>query len=84
MGRVLREWPELKEVRVEVTALAVLDEASVASLTRAIETTSAAGVQFRIDGCDARMARFLVSRGIGVEHLGVLRQAYAGPPRTLH
>jgi len=84
MTRVLREWPDLKEVRFDVRALAVLDEASLASLERAIETTSAAGIQLRVDGYDARMARFLVGRGISVQHLGAPRGAYVEPTRTLH
>jgi len=82
MARVLREWPDLKEVRFDVSALTVLDEASLASLKRAIETTSAAGIQLRVDGYDVRMARFLMGRGIGAQHLGAPRRAYVGP--TLH
>jgi hypothetical protein len=84
MTRVLREWPDLKEVRFDISALAVLDEASLASLERVIETTSAAGIQLRVDGYDARMARFLVGRGISLQHLGAPRSACAGLTRTLH
>lgn len=84
VGRVLREWPALKEVRFDVSALAVLDEASLASLQRAINTTSAAGIRLRVDGYDTRMAHFLLAGGISAEHLGATRDAYVGPARTLH
>lgn len=84
MARVLREWPDLKEVRFDVSALAVLDEASLASLERAIETTFAAGIQLRVDGYDVPMARFLMGRGISAQHLGAPRATYVGPTRTLH
>jgi hypothetical protein len=84
VGPVLREWPELKEVRFDVSALAVLDEASLASLQRAIKTTAAAGIRLRVDGYDTRMAHFLVAGGISARHLGAARDAYVGPARTLH
>jgi hypothetical protein len=84
MARVLREWPDLKEVRLDVNALSVLDERSLASLERAIGTTSAAGIQLRVDGYDVRMARLLLGRGIDIQHLGTPRAAYIGPTTTLH
>ena len=84
MGRVLHEWPELKEVRFDLSALAVLDQASVASLQRAIDTTLAAGILLRVERYDARMARLMVARGIGVEHLGAPREPDVVPARTLH
>jgi hypothetical protein len=75
MQSLLREWPELAEVRVDLTSLSTLDEASIASVKRAIETTVAAGVRLRFDGCDGHMAGFLLLRGVRGEHLGPLRGA---------
>ena len=84
MQSLLREWPELAEVRVDLTALRTLDEASVASVKRAIATTVAAGVRLRFDGCDAHMARFLMVHGVGDEHLGPRRGVLVSALKTLH
>ena len=84
LGAVLREWPELKEVRVSVASLAALDDASIASLKRAIETGSSARVQFRLDGYDVAMARLLIARGISAEHLGAPRSASSYTRQMLH
>jgi hypothetical protein len=81
---VVREWPELREIRVELGELSELDEASAASVTRAIGTTARAGVELRFDGCDARMAAFLVASGVELRHLGSLRGSLTPPAETLH
>jgi hypothetical protein len=84
MGVVLREWPELRGIRVDLTALSELDEASVASVRRAIETTTAAGVKLWFDGCDARLASLFIANGVDVKHLGSRREAWRESPETLH
>jgi hypothetical protein len=84
VGRVVHEWPELEEARFEIGALAVLDEASLASLARAIDTATAAGIRLRVDGYDARMSSLMLSRGMKAEHLGAPRNSEPEPARTLH
>ena len=81
---VMREWPELKEVRLSVASLAALDAASIASLKGAIETSSSAKVRFRIDGYDVTMVRLLIASGISAEHFGSPRSASTYPRHLLH
>lgn len=83
MPAVIREWPELREIRVELGALSELDETSVASITCAIATTASAGVAIGFDGCDARMAAFLLARGVEIQRLGSLRDTQESC-KTLH
>jgi hypothetical protein len=73
LGAVLREWPELREIRLSLAQLTQLDEASIASLKRAIQTAHQARVRFCVDGYDASMARQALRGGIDAEHLGVPR-----------
>ena len=84
LASILRDWPELREVRIDLSGLSTLDEASVASLSRAIDTTTAASVALWFDGCDARMASFLLARGVEVRRLGSLRGASSESAETLH
>jgi hypothetical protein len=84
MSSVLREWPELREIRVDMRGLLVLDEASIASMKRAVQTTRACGVRLFFDGYDGPMAAFLLGRGVGAEHLGAPRQAGLIAAETLH
>jgi hypothetical protein len=84
LSAVLREWPELKEVRLSIESLATLDEASIASLKGAITTASKARVRFRVDGYDIGMARLVMAGGIAVEHLGAPRAATTYPKDMLH
>ena len=84
LAAVLRDWPELREIRVDVSGLQTLDETSVASVTRAIDTTTAAGAELWFDGCDSRMASFLLARGVEVRRLGSLRAASSESAETLH
>jgi hypothetical protein len=84
VGRILHEWPELEEARFDIGALAVLDEASLASLARASATAAAAGIRLRVDGYDARMASLMLSRGMSAEHLGAPRNPGPEPARTIH
>jgi hypothetical protein len=84
MPSIVREWPELREIRVELGALSELDEASAASVTCAITTTASTGVVIRLDGCNARMAAFLLARGVEMQHLGSVRDTRSEPFETLH
>lgn len=84
MPAVIREWPELREIRVELGALSELDEASAASVTGAITTAASAEVAIWLDGCDARMAAFLLARGVEMQHFGSLRDAHGKSSETLH
>jgi hypothetical protein len=84
MPSLLREWPELREIRVELGSLRELDEASAASMICAIGTVASAGVEIRIDGCDARMAEFLLARGVDRQHLGSLRNTQINASETVH
>jgi hypothetical protein len=81
MSSVLREWPELREIRVEMRGLLVLDEASIASMKHALQTTRASQVRLVFDGYDARMAASLLRGGVSAAHLGAPRQT---PPATSH
>jgi hypothetical protein len=84
MGTVLREWPELREIRVDVGALSALDHASTASVRCAIDAAAAAGVDLCFDGCNASMASFLLSSGVEVKCLGARRDASTKSSETLH
>ena len=84
MPSVIREWPELKAIRVELSALSLLDEASAASVTCAIGSAASAGVEIWFDGCDSRMAAFLLARGVEMRRLGSLRDAHIESVETLH
>jgi hypothetical protein len=84
MPSVIREWPELREIRVAMGAMTLLDEASAASVISAIRIAARAGVEIRLDGCDARMAEFLLARGVDTQHLGTRREATADSSETLH
>lgn len=72
MASVMREWPELEEIRIDLGALSMLDEACVAPLSCATQAAATAGVELWLDGCDARMAAFLRARGVRLR-LGSLR-----------
>lgn len=84
MGSVLREWPELREIRVDMRDLLVLDEASIASMKHAVQTTRARHVRLLFDGYDARMAASLLGGGLGTAHLGAPRQAPLTRSETVH
>lgn len=84
MRTILRESPDLREVRVDVTALPVLDEASIVTLKRAIEDASAARVRLRVDGWDASMKRLLLAHAVSADHLGQPRQDLSEGASTLH
>jgi len=81
---VMREWPELEEVRLSVASLSALDLASIASLKGAIKTSSRVGVQFRLDGYDLAMVRLLIANGISAEHLGSPRSTSPDLRQSLH
>jgi hypothetical protein len=84
MPSVVREWPELRVIRVDLGALSGLDDTSVASIRYAIRTTASAGMVLCFDGCDGPTAALLLSGGIGPEHLGTPRDATAKSAETLH
>ena len=84
LSALLREWPELKEVRVSIESLVMLDDASIASLKGAITTASKARVRFRVDGYDVGMARLAMTGGIDAEHLGAPRATATYPKAMLH
>jgi len=84
MSSVLREWPELREIRVDLQGLRVLDEASVASMKRAIQTTRASGVRLYLDGYDAPMEAFLRAGGVAAEHFGAPRRVALLASKALH
>lgn len=70
LGGLLREWPELCEVRLSVAPLATIDAASMDLLKGAIRIASTARVRFRLDDYNVSMARLAIANGIGREHLG--------------
>lgn len=84
LGLVLREWPELREVRLDVEALAAFDDASIASLKAAIATAGSARVRFRIDGYSVNMACLALLQGIDARHFGRPRATSASAAPTLH
>jgi len=84
LGTILREWPELREIRLDVAALPRFDEAAIASLQGAIATAKAADVELRIDGCTAAMSRMALGCGIPMPHLGEPRPGAMQAPATLH
>ena len=84
LGVVLREWPELREIRLSVAQLSKLDDASIASLQSAIQTAARARVRFRLEGYDVSMARLALASGIDAQHLGAPRAAATRPRATLH
>ncbi|HXK18934.1 MAG TPA: hypothetical protein VNG33_14080 [Polyangiaceae bacterium] len=84
LGTVMREWPELEEVRLNLEALNTLDNASIASLKGALEATAKARVRFRLDGYTAGMARLAIASGIDSKHLGSPRPAPSYPRQLLH
>jgi len=84
LGTLVREWPELREVRVGLEALDALDDASIASLMGAIQVASSAQVAFCVDGYSVGMARLAMAGGIDAKHLGTPRPASAYPRELLH
>jgi hypothetical protein len=84
MRSVIREWPEVKEIRVDLGSLSQLDEACAASVVCAVRVTAGAGVEIRLDGCDAHMAAFLLARGVELQFFGSLRATSSDPSETLH
>jgi hypothetical protein len=84
MSSVLREWPELQEIRVDMRDLLVVDEASISSMKHALQTTRASQVRLLFDGYDARMAASLLGGGIAAAHLGAPRRTPLATSETLH
>lgn len=84
LGGLLREWPELREIRLSVAHLTTLDTASVASLKGAISTAARARVRFRLDDYDPSIARQVMASGIDAEHLGAPRVKAASTGPLLH
>jgi hypothetical protein len=84
MSSVLREWPELREIRVDMRDLLVLDEGSIASMKHAVQTARACQVRLLFDGYDARMAASLLGGGFDAAHLGAPRPALLAKSETLH
>jgi hypothetical protein len=78
---VLREWPELQEIRLNVEAFTSFDDATIASLKGAIATATDARVRLQLDGYDVAMARRARLQGIDAKYFGHAR----GPANaTLH
>ena len=48
---LISQWPELREVRIDLRLVGPLDEASVASLKDMVMKASGAGVRIGVDGC---------------------------------
>src|SRR5207244_2379302 len=67
---VLREWPELQEVRLNVEALTSFDDATIASLKGAIATATDARVRLQLDGYDVAMAHRARLHGIDAKYFG--------------
>ena len=82
LGLVLREWPELREVRLDVEALPAFDDASIASLKGAIATAGSARIRFLIDGYSVNMVCLALLQGIDARYFGRPRGSSASP--TLH
>lgn len=70
LDTLLDEWPELREVRIDLAALPLLDEASALSVERALRTAAMTGVRLQLDGYDERMLHLLMRRGIRPQHFG--------------
>jgi hypothetical protein len=78
LNGLIRRWPELQEVRIDLTALDALGDEAIAALKRAIATISDSGVRVMLEGYSLRMLQALVSHGVSAEHLGNLRRLPPG------
>ena len=63
---LIRQWPELLELRVDLRLVSVLDEPGIASLRDVVTVASNAGLRLGLDGCSAAVARALLAHGVRV------------------
>jgi anti-anti-sigma regulatory factor len=71
---LLGKWPELAEIRIDLSTMDSLDDSAIAALEGAIRTLSARGIQVGLDGFTPSMVQVLLSHGISTEHIGVARR----------
>lgn len=63
---LIRQWPELLELRIDLRLVSMLDESGIAALKEAVEVASNAGIRIGLDGCSAAVARALSTHGVRV------------------
>ncbi len=81
IGTTLHESPDLRELEIVLTDIAVLETSSIASLKYALARLHEARVQVSIKGCSAGLAHWLLAHRIAPHHIGELRShADVAPP----
>jgi hypothetical protein len=63
---LIEQWPELREVRIDLRLVGALDETSVASLKDMVTKASVAGIRFGVDGCSPVNTASLLALGMVV------------------
>jgi hypothetical protein len=59
LDEMLRAWPELEEVTINLGAVNALDDAAMTSLRWAITVATTAGVDLRLEGYNSATAHYL-------------------------
>src|SRR5689334_19651640 len=61
---LLGKWPELTEIRIDLSTMDSLDDAAIAALKRAIRTLSARSIRVALDDFTLPMVQVLVIHGV--------------------
>lgn len=68
---LIRQWPALVEVRINLGLIDTLDERGAVNLTEVITMASAARVSVALDGCSNAVSQLLLDNGVDASCIGL-------------